>query len=109
MEGLTTIDYKNHRRLAKKRARAIVYTRGKGKKKLLYKDLVNAVEKTLVYLDDAVVKVNSVPITELLALEIWHTQEAHYKPLIQQVIEQTKRRVFADEKVPATEKNREYF
>ena len=104
VEGLTTIEYKNHRRLAKKRARAIVYTRGKEKKKLLYKDLLNAVEKTLVYIDDAVVKVNSVPIVELLALEIWHLQIGHYKPLIQQVIDQTKRRIFADEKVPATEK-----
>lgn len=104
VEGLTTIDYKNHRRLAKKRARAIVYTRGKEKKKLLYKDLINAVEKTLIYLDDAVVKVNSVPITELLSLEIWHAQITHYKPLIQRVITQTKRRVFADEKVPASEK-----
>lgn len=104
VEGLATIDYKNHRRLAKKRARAIVYTRGKEKKKLLYKDLVNAVEKTLVYIDDAIVKVNSVSIAELLALEAWHMQIAHYKPLIQRVIAQTKRRVFADEKVPATEK-----
>lgn len=104
VEGLTTIDYKNHRRLAKKRARAIVYTRGKEKKKLLYKDLVDVVEKSLVYIDNAVVKVNSVPITELLALEIWHAQVSHFKPLIQRVIEQTKRRVFADEKVSASEK-----
>jgi hypothetical protein len=48
--------------------------------------------------------VNTVPVVELLALEVWQLQVAHYKPLIQQVIEQTKRRVFADEKVPATEK-----
>jgi|SaaInlV_120m_DNA_4_1040238.scaffolds.fasta_scaffold00924_10 IS5 family transposase len=104
VQGLTTLDYKNHRRLAKKRARAIVYTRGKEKKKLLYKDLVNAVEKTLCYLDAAVATVNSVSITEFLALETWHAQVTHYKPLIQQAIEQTKRRVFADEKVPASEK-----
>lgn len=104
VEGVTTIEYRNHRRLAKKRARAIIYTRGKEKKRLLYKDLVNAVEKTLIYIDDAAVKVNSVPVIDMMALAIWQQQIAHYKPLIQQVIEQTKRRVFEDEKVPASEK-----
>ena len=32
MSGAAAIDFRNHRRLAKKRARAIVYTRGKDKK-----------------------------------------------------------------------------
>jgi len=74
VDDITTIEYKNHRRLAKKRARAIIYTRGKEKKRLLYKDLVNAVEKTLIYIDDAAVKVDSVPVTDVMALAIWQQQ-----------------------------------
>ncbi len=104
VQGFTSIEFTNHRRLAKKRARAIVYTRGKEKKKRLYKDLVNVVEKTLIYIEAAVERVNSVPVSDPMAIQIWHMQVTHYKPLIQRVIEQTRRRVFAGEKVPATQK-----
>jgi len=37
--GFTKIEYCNHQRSAKKRMRAIVYTRGQDKKARLYKDL----------------------------------------------------------------------
>ncbi len=103
-EGRTTLDYKNHRRLAKKRARAIVYTRGKDKKELLYKELVDVVEKILTYINDAAIKLHSVLVADDLALAHWNDQVSHYKVLIRQVIDQTQRRVFADEKVPAAEK-----
>ena len=41
---------------------------------------------------------------QLLGLDVWLLEVAHYAPLIRQVIEQTQRRVFQGEKVPATEK-----
>lgn len=104
LEGITTLSYINHQRRAKKRARAIIYTRGKENKKRLYKDLIHVVEKTLGYLETAQVAVNALPQIASKAREGWNTQLAHYKPLIHQVIEQTKRRVMKDEKVPSHEK-----
>ncbi len=43
----TVIEYRNHRRLAKKRMRAIVYTRGQDKKARLYRDLIVVTRKSL--------------------------------------------------------------
>ena len=40
MPGASEIEFRNHRRRAKKRARAIIYTRGKDKKAVLYRDLI---------------------------------------------------------------------
>ena len=40
MSGTAEIEFCNHRRRAKKRARAIIYTRGKDKKAALYRDLI---------------------------------------------------------------------
>ena len=39
-----------------------------------------------------------------MVYEVWRVQVEHYKPLIERVIEQTERRVFAGETVPAREK-----
>ena len=39
-----------------------------------------------------------------MGYEVWRVQVEHYKPLIERVIEQTERRVFAGETVPAREK-----
>jgi IS5 family transposase len=38
------------------------------------------------------------------AVELWLLVVAQYQPLIERVIDQTERRVFQGEKVPATEK-----
>jgi IS5 family transposase len=88
-----------HRRRAKKRVREIIYTRGKDKKQRLYKDLVDITRKSLSYLMFAL---NKTPpgVIDPLAWEIWRAEAQHYVPLIVQVIDQTKRRVFQGEKVP---------
>jgi IS5 family transposase len=41
------IEYHDHSRVAKKRTRAIHYTRGKENKAQLYRELINATQKTL--------------------------------------------------------------
>ncbi len=103
MSGAAAIDFRNHRRLAKKRARAIVYTRGKGKKARLYRDLLKATTNTLAYLEQAKITV-ALTLSASLQAEQWHAQVEHYKPLIKQVIEQAQRRVLQGEKVPVSEK-----
>jgi IS5 family transposase len=82
------IEYHDHSRVAKKRTRAIHYTRGKEKKALLYRDLINATQKTLGYMEAAAVSLHTAALSEPMAVEIWRLQWKHYKPLICQVIDQ---------------------
>ena len=103
LSGASALVWCNHSRVAKKRARAIRYTRGKEKKLPLYKDLVHVTEDTLDYIRQAqlrlaVAKACNMEFEQCLA------QVAHYTPLIERVIEQTRRRIFSGETVPAREK-----
>jgi len=103
-EGITTIDYRNHQRVAKKRTRAIRYTRGQDKRAPLYRDLIEATRKSLDYVEQASIKLLAVMPFDPMACAQWQSQLSHYKPLILNVIDQTERRVFQGEKVPATQK-----
>jgi len=103
-EGVATVHYQNHRRVAKKRMHAIRYTRGQDKKARLYRDLIEATEKSLGYLQEVTVALHAVQWHLPMDYGDWKQQVAHFKPLIFQVIEQTERRVFQGEKVPASEK-----
>lgn len=103
-DGVITIDYRNHQRVAKKRARAICYTRGQDKKAHLYRDLIEVTRKSLNYVEEAGIKLLAVMPFEPMACEMWQAQFNHFKPLILKVIDQTEHRVFQGEKVPATEK-----
>ena len=102
--GSTLIKYHNHQRVAKKRMRAIVYTRGQDKKARLYRDLIAVTRKSLSYVEAASLQLVMVGLTQPLACEAWHSQWQHYRSLILQVIDQTERRVFGKEKVPASDK-----
>ena len=94
-------EYHAHHRVAKKRARSIIYTRGKDKKKALYADLVRVTKKTLGYIDNAKIAGHAKQSLEWL---VWREEVDHFLPLINQVIAQTTRRVFNGQKVPACEK-----
>jgi len=103
-EGITTINYRNHQRVAKKRARSILYTRGQDKKVLLYRDLLKATRNSLDYAEKARTKLLAVVPFKPLDCSAWQAQFTHFKPLILKVIGQTERRVLRGEKVPAMEK-----
>ena len=103
-EGVITIEYRNHQRVAKKRMRAIRYTRGQDKKAVLYRDLIEVTRKSLGYVEEAAIKLLAVMPYNALSCEMWQAQISHYKPLIQRVIDQAERRIFQGEKVPSTEK-----
>ena len=102
--GTTVIEYRNHRRVAKKRMRAIVYTRGQDKKARLYRDLIAVTRKSLSYVEAASLRLVAVRLIQPLACAAWQSQWMHYRSLILQVIDQTERRVFGKEKVPANDK-----
>ncbi len=103
LPGTPAIEFCNHRRRAKQRARSIRYTRGQDKQAALYRDLIKVTTRTLEYLEQARMIV-SVTGSATLELQAWHAEVRHYLPLIRQVIDQTQRRVLQGECVPAGEK-----
>lgn len=103
-DGVTVVPYRNHQRLAKKRMRAIEYTRGQDKKARLYRDLLDVTEKSLRYIEDAAMTLHVARASLPLDYGVWRSQLAHFKPLIRRVIAQTERRVLQGEKVPVCDK-----
>ena len=104
LPGAPMLEWRNHQRVAKKRMRAICYTRGADKKARLYGDLIQVMRNTLDYAAHAQrVLVMSDAASSLEYMQ-WEAEVAHYRPLILKVIDQTERRVFNAEKVPAEEK-----
>jgi transposase, IS5 family len=93
--------WRDRRRLAKKRARAIDYSRGKAKKRVLYRELIAAVRATRAELQTVA---EGLPETVGMAAERWRAGVNHYLPLIARIIDQSERRVLKGEAVPAGEK-----
>ena len=93
--------WRDHQRAAKKRARAIQFTRGRPQRVQLYRELIKITRATLAYLQQAAARL-AVAIDPFIVL--WLAQVRHYQPLIEQIIAQSERRVLAGEPVPAGEK-----
>ncbi|WP_419622982.1 ISNCY family transposase [Thiolapillus sp.] len=102
LPGAPELTWQNHQRVAKKRMRSIIYTRGADKKARLYRDLIKVTRNSLCYVEQADLALRCSGIDSGYAE--WSAQVAHYQPLIEKVIEQAERRVFQGEKVPANEK-----
>jgi len=101
LPGALAIAWRDRRRLAKKRARAIEYSRGQNKKRRLYRELIAAVQASRAELQAAAAGLAEVPGT---AAERWRVEVDHYLPLIARIIGQSERRVLNGEAVPAGEK-----
>jgi transposase, IS5 family len=97
----SAIPWHDHCRAAKKRARAIEYTRGRPKRVRLYCELLRITRTTLSYLQQAAERLT---LAASPAVELWQAQVRHYRPLIEQIIAQTERRVMAGEPVTTGEK-----
>ena len=104
LPGAPELKWHNHQRLAKKRMRAIIYTRGKDKKARLYRDLIEVTEKTRGYIEQVEQRLRACGFTSIPEFVAWCEEVNHYKLLIHRVIDQTQRRVFQGEKVAADEK-----
>jgi IS5 family transposase len=95
------VRWRDRRRLAKKRARAIDYSRGKAKKRTLYRELIAAAQATRAELQAVA---EGLAETVGMAAERWRARVDHYLPLIARIIAQSERRVLKGEAVPASEK-----
>jgi IS5 family transposase len=94
--------WRNHRRAAKKRARAIEYARDRAKRVQHYRQLIKLTRATLAYADQAATQVWQAP--DPMAVALWQAEFRHYRPLIEGIIGQTERRVLRGEAVAANEK-----
>jgi IS5 family transposase len=99
--GRAGLAWRDHRRAAKKRARDIQFTRGRPRRVQLYRELIRTTRVTLAYLQQAAAQLAT---TADGAVALWQATVDHYRPLIEQVIAQTERRVLAGEAVPASDK-----
>src|SRR5262249_8652352 len=95
------IRWRDRRRLAKKRARAIEYSRGPDKKRQLYRDLIAAMEAGGAELQPVAAGLGETAGPAVLR---GRAEVDDSLPLIARVISQTQRRVFDGEAVPAGEK-----
>ena len=95
------IRWRDRRRLAKKRARAIDYSRGQDKKRQLYRELIATTQASRTELQAAVAGLAETAGT---TAERWRAEVAHYLPLIARILAQSERRVLNGEAVPAGEK-----
>ena len=95
------IRWRDRRRLAKKRARAIEYSRGPEKNRQLYGELIAAAQASRAELQAVAAGLAEITAT---AVARWRAEVDHYLPLIARVITQSQRRVLDGEAVPAGEK-----
>ena len=97
------IHFTDHRKSARGLARQIFYTRGIAKKEPLYTDLLLHAEQVMKNSSDALWHVQLYRFRGA-AYGQWIEQVKHYRRLLRRVIQQTRRRVFNGESVPAMEK-----
>jgi len=101
LPGAPALQWRNRRRLAKKRARAIEYSRGKDKRRQLYRELIATTRATQAALQDAVERLAD--LAGIAAMR-WRARVDHYQPLIERILSQSERRVLDGLAVPAGEK-----
>jgi len=101
LPGAPAIKWRDRRPLAKKRARAIEYSRGQDMKRQLYRDLIAATQASRAELQAMAEGLAAIAETVVAR---WRAEVDHYLALIARVISQTQRRVFDGETVPAGEK-----
>ena len=100
LPGAPALQWRDRRRLAKQRARAIEYSRGHDNRRRLYRELIAATRAT-----QAAVQQAAERLADLLgiAAERWRAQLSHYLPLIERILAQSQRRVLDGQAVPAGE------
>ena len=101
LPGAPAVEWRDRRRLAKKRARAIEYSRGSDNKRRLYGELIAAARASRAELQALAAELAEITGT---AAKRWCAQVDHYLPLIARIVAQSERRVLSGEAVPAGEK-----
>ena len=101
LPGAPVMRWHDRRRMAKRCATEIQYSRGKDNRHRLYRKLIAAVHATRAALLRAAKRLTGLAD---IAAERWRAEVSHYLPLIARVLDQTERRVLRGQAVPANEK-----
>jgi len=101
LPGAPAMRWHDCRRLAKRCATEIQYSRGTDNRRRLYRKLIAAVHATRAVLQWAT---NQLSGLSGIAAERWRAQVSHYLPLIARVLDQSERRVLHGQPIPAAEK-----
>jgi len=101
LPGASAIRWRDRRRLAKRCAMEIQYSRGKHNRHRLYRKLIAATHAIRAALQRAA---NRLSALTGIAAASWRAQVNHYLPLIARVLDQSERRVLHGQAVPAREK-----
>jgi IS5 family transposase len=101
LPGAPAMRWHDRRRMAKRCASEIAYSRGKDNRRRLYRKLIAATHATRAALLRAAQRL--IGLTDIAA-ERWRAQVSHYLPLITRVLAQSERRVLRGQTVPATDK-----
>ena len=99
--GGGAIAWRDRRRAAKKRARAIQFIRGQPKRVQLYRELIGIARATRADLRQTQAQLAKQEDPQSV---LWQAKVSHYQPLIERIIAQSERRVLKGEPVPASEK-----
>jgi transposase, IS5 family len=101
LPGAPAMRWRDRRRVAKRCAVAIQYSRGKDNRRRLYRKLIEATHAIRVALQRAAKRLSGLGG---IAAERWRAQVNHYLPLIARVLDHSERRVLHGQTVPAGEK-----
>jgi len=101
LPGAAAIRWHDRRRLAKRCAVDIQYSRGKDTRCRLYRKLIAATHATRAALQRATTRLSA---RAGIVVEHWRAQVDHYLPLIARILDQSERRVLHGQAVPAREK-----
>ena len=101
LPGAPALLWHDRRRIAKRCASEIAYSRGKDNRRRLYRKLIASTHATRAALPRAARRLTG--LTDIAA-ERWHAQVDHYLPLIARVLAQSERRVLHSQAVPASDK-----
>jgi transposase, IS5 family len=100
LPGAPAMRWHDRRRMAKRCATEIQYSRGQDNRRRLYRKLIVAAHATRAALQRAVKQLTGLGA----AAERWRARVEHYRPLIGRVLDQSERRVLRGQAVPAGEK-----
>lgn len=101
------IKFSNRTKRAKRRWLAIHNARRNRQRRRLYRDLIKVTEEVLAFATNAIEPAREYQASSMmdaLQIDALVIEIEHYLPLTQKVLDQTRRRVFDEEKVPAHDK-----
>jgi IS5 family transposase len=101
LPGASRIRWRDPRRMAKRCATEIQYSRSKEDRRRLYRKLIAATHAVRAALQRAAGRLTGLAG---MAAEHWRAEVDHYLPLIARVLDQSQRRVLHGQAVPAREK-----